>query len=446
MKDRIGARRVRGLIIFLAGATCLVGFYLSLDRWPEEAGIGPGSGPFSFDPARVTGFSLEGPQRSLFLVLREGEWRLMRPQEAPADPEVVEGILSALAGLEPKVTVKEADEAEFGFDRPYLSLSLSLGEERKRFQVGYAADPQGGRYLRREGGGTAFLVSGEDIARLDKDLQALRDKRILALNPEGVREMEAEGPGQGWTLSRAPGRGGWRIDRIDKQGRSEAPADPLVVEELLAAVLENRIEAFVDQSPADGQALTIRLRGEEKRSWIRLWPPEKGKRTGVGRSSRHREPFLVDAGLHRAWARKAEVLGDRRLMVYDPLSAGRVEVIREEGASPLRLVVEKSPKGIWRVTRPDQSRPEAPRIDQALAVALVGSLARVRYLEEIGPEMGRVIMRLKVLGSQGRLLAGLELGRNQAGELLARRFKESRVYRLGDELRKALPGPWALDN
>jgi hypothetical protein len=86
------------------------------------------------------------------------------------------------------------------------------------------------------------------------------------------------------------------------------------------------------------------------------------------------------------------------------------------------------------------------KVDQALAAALVDSLAEVRYLEEVAREPGKVTMRLKVLDPQGRLLAGLELGRGGSGELLGRKLNGSRVFRLGEDFKRKLPGPWALDN
>gem|GEM_PF-3687712 len=430
---------MRILVILLAGATCLAGLYLSLNRWSEEADLEGGPKPFSFDPALVTGLSLARPEGEISLALREGEWWLERPLKAPADGEAVEEVLAALAGLAPEKAVKDADEAGLGFDRPSLSLVLTLAGGRLAVQVGSAAGPRGGRWLRREGGGTAFLVAGEGMAGLDKDLLTLRDKRLVAPGLGPVREIKAMGPGFGWILARSPG--GWRLTGEGVRG----PADPLLAEELLTQLREGRIEAFIDRSPADPLASTVRLRGEEGGSWLRLWPPGEGQRTAVGRSSRHLEPFLVDAALHEAFTRAPSGLLDRRLMGYDPLSAGRLEMVRLDAGPPLRLVVERSPGGPWRVSEPDQGRPGSPKVDQALAAALVDSLAQVRYLERTDRGLSRAVVRLTVFDLQGRVLAGLELGRDGSGELLGRKLDEDPVYRLGDGLGRELPWPWALD-
>ncbi len=449
---------MRGVLIFVFGLICLAGFYYGFQQNQRLLGRPDRSGDGPFGPVGEDIEALEIGKRgaeTIRIQLKNGRWALTSPLGTPADGEAVKALLSAMAGVEPLERVEEAEPGEFGFEHPYAELSFYKKGARspvRVVQVGHTDSGQRGRYLRLQGEGTAFLVSGERIRVLTADLFAVRDKTLLGPLEEGPRELAFQSPDRSYKLARE--EGGWAVLGAESGKGADSGdrgrADPYLVEEVLETLAQTGIRAFIGSTPPDRGALTLRLIYGKKTDWLRVWPPEGDETSVCGRSSHQGGAFRAPAALFRGLDREAGYFLDRRILVYEPREAARLTLIRETDKGPFRLVVEKSARSIWRVIEPGPEAGQAPRVDQASASALAAELARLRYTAPAAPGAGKPVLTILVESASGELLAGLEAGPPGEGGVRARALGRHRgpeeFFLLEPEIFKGLPGPWTLTN
>ena len=439
---------MRGVLVLISGLICLAGFYYGFHQnqrlleglaRPEGDLFGPPGG-------EVRALEIRGQGRApIRMENKDGRWSLTGPLEGPADQETVAALLSALAGARPLEEVAEADPVEFGFAPPHLELVFLGGEGSEPLrivQVGHTDAQQRGRYVRLQDRNEAYLLDRERLRLLTPDLFALSDKALLPPPGEGLGELAFQGPGGVFRLIRE--EGGWSLDRA---GTVRSPADPYLVEEALELLARARISGFTDSTPPDAEALTLRLVYNDRTDWLRVWPPREGEPALLGRSSRQGRPFTAPAPLFRGLSREPGFFLDRRVLVFEVREAARLILQKEAGAGPLRLVVEKSERGIWRVV---EESPGAPAVDQARGSALVGQLARLRRLAPAGAATGRPVLSLGVESASGELLAGALVWAPLGGRVVLRSLGRNRgpeeFFLAGAEVFEKLPEPWTLTN
>ena len=440
---------MRAALIFVFGLVCLGGFYFAYDQNRNLA-----RGPLPQGPVEQQAHGQVGAAvlktkgaEAFRLELRQDRWTLAAPEQGPADGQAVRALLDAADLPQPLAVVREADPEEFGFNRPFAELIL-LGRDYETVvrvvRIGHLDASRKGRYVTIVGEPTARLAALEQIAVLTPDLSALRDKAVLEAQPEEPDRVSVEGPQGRFSLVR--GSDGWAIE-VEGEGRGTlGPADPFALRDLLTGIFSVRIREFVPATPPDAGAVTLRLAYNGRTEWLRLWPGQEKNSLVFGRSSHQPGPFLVPTEFLGLAAGPAEAFADQRALACDPDRAARLVLTGETREGPLKLVVEKSPHGVWRVIEPDQNRSEAPKVDQARASALVLELVRMKNLGAVEAGFEKPALTIRLESGKGELLAGLEAGFSGDGRLLGREPDRDRFFELEQSIFKELPGPWALTN
>lgn len=440
---------MRAILIAAFGLICLAGFYYGFQQNQKllEGLARPGEDPLAPLRGEIRGLEILRPDAEpIRMEARETGWRLDPPLGGPVDPAAVAAILSALDRARPLEKVAQADPVEFGFQPPQAELVFLAkpGEEPVRvIQIGHTDSGQRGRYVRLRGSDTAYLLSRELIQSLAPELSALRDRALLRPPPEQPRELAWTGPEGGFRLIREDG--GWTL--LPEQG-NRSPADPYLVAGLLEELGRARLGGYLDSTPPDKEALTLRLVRDDRVDWLRLWPDQEGRGVCPGRSSYQEKAFSAPARVSALLGQGPDHYRDRRIMVFDPREAGRLTLTWGNGTNPVRVVVEKSRRGIWRVV---EQSPGAPALDQARGSALAGELARLRHL---GPARGRPggepDSTVIVESSSNTVLAGMEAWTRKGDRAVVQSLGPGRTPRgfffAGPEVFEKLPQAQSLTN
>jgi len=153
-----------------------------------------------FETSQVTAVEVllaGGRERARVVREAEGEsgWRLEAPIAEAADPVVIEGFLSALAGLSivSDDPMPEADPAgaAFGLDQdPAIVLAVAAGD-RVDVRFGDRAPIGSLRYLASNARpGRVLSVRGDSFEAFEPELLSLRDRRLMRLTPARVTSVE----------------------------------------------------------------------------------------------------------------------------------------------------------------------------------------------------------------------------------------------------------------
>jgi hypothetical protein len=128
-----------------------------------------------FDTAQVNELELEYPKARMQFKLEGEEWKMTRPESAPAKGYMVESMLYDLAHLKAEEFIEGTPEKKvnYGWDKPQVKVSLKVGYGNKASSMGLligAADPRDDKlvYVKRNDG-KVFLVSKDIVEQLNKE-------------------------------------------------------------------------------------------------------------------------------------------------------------------------------------------------------------------------------------------------------------------------------------
>ena len=264
-----------------------------------EAGLGEESKerPIPFERSSLKAIRIHNEHGALRLEKQGDTWTITEPLKAGADKEAVESLLLSLETA--RITRRlgpVTDRKAYGLDPPKATLGLESGaaKEGATLEVG-DGNPIGGTFFALLPGGKEVAVVGSSIGELaGKDLLALRDKTLLALDPWKVKKVRIERGKEKIVLEKPDD--GWKL-----QEPVEAPADGPAVTDLLGALERLRATAFASEKPAATELRRFGLEPPAARLTLLQegWDVEKtvifGKEDGGGRYARTlgRDPVLT---------------------------------------------------------------------------------------------------------------------------------------------------------
>lgn len=205
----------------------------------------------SFKEEEVQSLVLNYPDREIRLQRDlQGRWRIVHPLEAAADDATVGAILSALNTSEVKRTVEEkpteADLQNYGLDKPEVKALVSLrnGIALPPIFVGATTPVGNSAYIRRGADAGVLLTDASLRSNLVRKLKDLRNKRILEVGPDAVKQLVIRGSKGDFALEKKGEE--WFIDR-PRYYR----ADQEQVKGLLSIIRGISAQDFIDESPPE---------------------------------------------------------------------------------------------------------------------------------------------------------------------------------------------------
>ena len=206
---------------------------------------------FPFDRSQVTRLKVTTARETVVLY-REGHgdketWAIKSPSEAPADQPEVKSLLVGLLDLKAQDFLDDpkdraATRARLG--RPLATFTLREGATDRTLSL--FIDPQDKRLAYAESTlQEPFYKIAPAVAQdLAKGLFALRNKQLIAAEPERVKTLVIKSGGQEFSLTREGG--GWLID-----GDPALKADAARINMFVTRVVRLQAERLVAEKPAD---------------------------------------------------------------------------------------------------------------------------------------------------------------------------------------------------
>lgn len=191
-----------------------------------------------------------------FKLIGDGEgdrtWRLTEPLATPAERQAVDSVLAHFAEMKRKraFDAQQTDLKSFGLDPALATVAVKLKDGKEEsFKIGKKNSFDDNVYLQRGGDAKVSMVPSTVSGFADKDLFALREKRLAIFEDKDVQSLAVELAGKpAYTLEK---RGeDWFI-----KSPIEARAEKAQVTTLLSSLRFLRATRFATEALGDAKAL-----------------------------------------------------------------------------------------------------------------------------------------------------------------------------------------------
>jgi hypothetical protein len=286
--------------IYLAVLVVVAGTFIVLE-WviPRQAKEGDQPPIFSLVPGAIQEIRWQRGE-SVIELKKNIHWEMVKPLSTPADPVVVDGVLQVLTSLKPerKFQPEGKDLNEFGLNPPLVRIDFTAQGKKFELHLGSKTVAGQAQYVKTSLSPDIYLVEALTVKELDRDVLALREKKVFSLIPGQIEGLEI-GIGKK-TLQLAKTAQGWV-----EQGQPEKRLDKNRVESLILDLTWVKAKEFLEGEPESPEwglkepAYRVRLTGggKEKKD-ERLWiGAEAGGRGFYARSGLHPSTVIIEEAI-----------------------------------------------------------------------------------------------------------------------------------------------------
>ncbi len=280
-----------------------------------------------------------------------GEWKIIQPVKAKADPRAVEDIVSAIGSL--RVVLFEADgeynPASYGLAQPRITVAFQSTADGsiQELQIGSDAGTPGRIYVARSDHHAVYAVNKEIYTKLNKTIFDLRDKRVIDFQRTATHRFAIR-QGDSKIVCQKNMDGEWEITTP-----VTLKADEEAVDDLLFGVDALKAVAFVDDQPKNLQPYGLDSPSIESAFMVPDAEPAvllvgKMKGDNIYVKAQNAEPvFLVKKNLLDLVRVGVAELRDKQILDFD--SDAAVKFVLKYGG--VNLTCQKQGTN-WRLTHP----------------------------------------------------------------------------------------------
>ena len=358
--------------------------------------------------------------REIRLERRAGHWRIVAPIDFAADTFAADGVASAITQLMSESVIEDPRSLDvYGFGAEGAEVRFAVGDLEKTLRIGGETPVGSNSYALVEGDDRVYTVASYQLSSFKKELEDLRDRRILNFDQAAVRHIAVSWPGARVVVERSDA--GWQVVEPVR-----APADEDTVERLLSSLSFLRAAAFVDEPGSEEEmgfappqfAVELELSGEAEVSDPKIarfavgGVDESGsERFARGAADSH---YTISQQSFDDFPRRLVEYRDRRLAEFAADDARRVELgFHSAGGETVAVSVTRE-NGGWA----SDAEPVQPEKLNVLVDVLSGLRAADIIAEELGPEelqaMGfdpaRAVLQVYGDGEPAARLAEVQIG------------------------------------
>ncbi len=203
-------------LLVLAGVGAYI-WFVEAKRDPKPEGEREKVTVATLDKAKAKELTLGGTAGERIELVKEAAgWTVKAPFVAPADGSAVDSILTSLEKLEADEVVAEqaGDLAQYGLAPPARTVGALVEGAKEPLVVLFGAkSPDGSSvYAKTSAGAKVYLVPAWVEGTFDKKPFDLRDRDLLHVKRDDVRQLEVTGPEGGYSLARTDA-GEWAITK-----------------------------------------------------------------------------------------------------------------------------------------------------------------------------------------------------------------------------------------
>jgi hypothetical protein len=390
---------------------------------------------FAFDKSKLKELSVEAKGSSVTIVRAGPGWRIASPVEADADAVAVQAIIDRIATLKRRSRVAEPDAgslASYGLERPKAFIAFALEDGRAETLALGDENAFDGSVFVRPTSGAVERVGGDVRFSLEKDLFALREKRLFPYQESDITRLEVKAPSGAYTLERSGGE--WRLSAPVADRADDAAAAKVV-----GAVRGMQASEFVasprpDQDHGlDRPAFQVRVAvaGGATRSAAIGIPPRERDTARYLRLEGSREVAKVAPAQVADLEQPLLALRDKSALRFEPTQVRAVRF--EAGGAAFEVQRGADAGGEWRLVSPRSAPAKGLEVNGLLKA--LSSLKAASFADETGKRLrehglappARVVV---LLGEEGKELGRLEVGAERGERVFARGSASPRILAL----------------
>jgi hypothetical protein len=190
----------------------------------------------------------QGDSLPVELQKEQGKWEIVKPAKYKADSDRVRTMLSSLASarIDDFTSDAPANLAEYGLSKPELEVSVFTGpgQAGQSLLFGKKESSKEDYYVRRGEKPNVYTVHNYVFVDADKGLNDLRDRTVLAFDPDEVEQVRFTNAGKAFALDQKNGK--WT-----EMSGAKAQADPAKVRQFIDRVHDLKAEKIVQDSTAN---------------------------------------------------------------------------------------------------------------------------------------------------------------------------------------------------
>jgi len=325
--------KIRGLIISAFVLLALSGYlYWSEHHKPadESTKISADSPPpiLKLDQAAITSVQLKKKDEEPIQLTKaaSGEWQIIVPKPLRADQNTVSSMLSTVSSLNSERVVedKASNLKAYGLEQPALQVEIGeKGGKSQKLVIGDDTPASSGVYAMLAGDSRVFTMSSYNKTSLDKNLNDLRDKRLLTVNSDKISRVELIRKNQDIEFGR--NKDEWQILR-PKPLRADSTQVGDLVRQLTDAKMDlsgsetkNAISEFAHATPV----ATAKVTDESGMQQVEV---RRNKDTYYAKSSAVDAPYKVEAELGKALDKNLDDFRNKKLFDFGFSDPNKIEL------------------------------------------------------------------------------------------------------------------------
>ena len=237
-------------------ATALLAVLGGLVYWSEQDKKKKEAEPAKDAPPQIASVSQEDVQRVSMRriggepteVERTSDgWKFVKPANLNLDPDAVTPVLSTLSSITSDRVVDEAatDLMPFGLEPPSFEVTVAKKDGKEvKLLFGDETPTKGSYYAKLAGDPRVFTVASYVRNGLDKTPADLRDRRLVAFDPQKITKIKIQTGGQTFELGKNSG-GDWAL-----VSPTAMRADSTQVDSLMRSLREAKLDPATNESAA----------------------------------------------------------------------------------------------------------------------------------------------------------------------------------------------------
>lgn len=361
-----------------------------------------------------------------------GNWQIEQPKAYNADQSTVSALLSSLSSLNSERVVedKAADLKPYGLDQPGVELDVTEKDNKSQELLIGDDTPAGGDvYAKLAGDPRIFTMASYNKTSLEKDVNDLRDKRLLTMSPDKISRLELVRKSQ--TIEFGRDKDEWQILKPQP-----LRADTVQVGELVQKLTDARMDLSSSDKDAKEAASAfahgapIATAKVTDQSGTQQLQVRKDKDTYYAESSVIAGAYKVDSSLGSALDKGLEDFRNKKLFDFGYSDPSKIEM--HNGAKSYYLM--KGGSDWWS----NGKKMDADGVD-----TLVSDLRDLSATKFVDSRFISPTIELTVTSDDGKRIEKVSIAKSSDG-FIAKRENEPALYYLEssrvDGLAKAADG------
>ena len=208
-----------------------------------------------FDGDAVDTVTITMPSRTMRFAKRDNEWRLVAPFDARANSSAIEGLVNQVTSLEMKSIATEDPKslAEFGLDKPAVSVQLTSGSSQATLVIGKEAGEEL-VFAKDQARPAVLRIEASVLDDLKKNPGEYRQTDLFDARPFNTTRLEIVRKGEAFAFekTKVKNKEGQEEEKWRQAAPTSADVDPAKMDNLLTAVTQARALSFVDSTAKTG--------------------------------------------------------------------------------------------------------------------------------------------------------------------------------------------------